>query len=116
MANRVQHTTGHQNEHGHAILSVSIACGILETVAVALRFVARRKLGARYRWDDWLILISLVPNWGMVIIGGVCEYGMALKVALLMPPLLVVADGKAGNHKDALNQAQLAIFLKVEQE
>ena len=69
MADTIQHTTGHQNQRGHAILIVSIVCGVLETLAVALRFLARQKLGAKLRSDDWLILVSLLPNYGMIVTG-----------------------------------------------
>ena len=73
MADRIQQTTGPQNRRGHAILTISIACGILETIAVALRFLARRKIASKYRMDDWLILSSLIPNYAMIVAGGFCE-------------------------------------------
>ena len=74
MADRIQPTTGPQNRRGHAILSISVACGILETIAVALRFLARRKIASQYRMDDWLILSSLIPNYAMIVAGGFCEF------------------------------------------
>lgn len=63
---------GQFNQRGHAILGVSITFGALETAAIALRFLARRKLNTRWRIDDWLILVALVPNYAMIVIGGFC--------------------------------------------
>lgn len=61
------------NHRGHAILSVCIACGVIETVAVALRFLARRRMKARLQIDDWFIFASLWPNYIMIITGGFRE-------------------------------------------
>lgn len=80
MADRIQDTTGPENQRGHAILSISIACGVLETIAVALRFLARRKVAAKYRFDDWLLLSSLIPNYAMIIDGGFRESNSLLAV------------------------------------
>jgi len=70
VSDQIHNETGPYNRRGDAILGVSIACGALETVAVALRFLSRRKLGANWRIDDWLILVALIPNYAMVIIFG----------------------------------------------
>ncbi|KAJ0426095.1 hypothetical protein BJY00DRAFT_124647 [Aspergillus carlsbadensis] len=37
------------------------------TIAVALRFVSRYISRAGFWWDDWVIAVSLVVNWGMDI-------------------------------------------------
>lgn len=73
MSDQLQDNTGPDNQRGHAILAVSITFGVLETVAVALQFLARRRLGAKWRIDDWLILGALIPNYGMIIVGGFSE-------------------------------------------
>ena len=65
------------NARGRAILCVCIACGVLETVAVALRFLARRRMKARLRIDDWLIFASLWPNYAMIITGGFRTYRLS---------------------------------------
>lgn len=63
--------SGHNdNDRGNALLSVSIAFGVLETIAVALRFLSRRKLGVKWQIDDWLIFVALIPNYAMIIIFG----------------------------------------------
>ncbi|KAL8677884.1 MAG: hypothetical protein Q9186_005726 [Xanthomendoza sp. 1 TL-2023] len=66
----IHHATTPPNRRGHAILSICIACGFVETVAVALRFLARRKMKARLQIDDWFIFASLWPNYAMIITGG----------------------------------------------
>ena len=71
MADPIQASTGQVgNSRGHVILSVCIACGVLETIAVALRFLARKRLGAGWRSDDWLIMAALIPNYVMIVLGG----------------------------------------------
>lgn len=117
MDNSLEHTTGHQNNRGHAIESVSIAFGVLESIAVALRFLAREKVGARYGLDDWLILVSLIPNYGMIIAGGFSKLNSLNPVwAILIEYYPVVSDGKAGNPKATLTHEQKVIFLKVNME
>lgn len=61
------------NNRGRAILTICIACGVVETVAVALRFVSRRRMKARLQIDDWFIFASLWPNYAMIALGGVRE-------------------------------------------
>ena len=80
MADRIQHPADSQNQRGHAILIISIACGVLETIAVALRFLARRKIAAKYRADDWLLLSSLIPNYAMIAAGGFREFHARIAV------------------------------------
>ena len=70
MLDQLHRDIGASNYRGQAVLDISIICGVLETVAVALRFLARRKIRAKWRSDDWLILIALVPNYGMIIDSG----------------------------------------------
>ena len=65
------------NRRGHAILAICIVCGVVESVAVALRFLARRKLKARLQVDDWFIFASLWPNYAMIITGGFCKSSFA---------------------------------------
>lgn len=42
------------------IVSSHIACLVIATVAVVLRFVARRMSGTRVGGDDWMIVAALV--------------------------------------------------------
>ena len=61
------------NHRGRVILSVCIACGVIETLAVALRFLSRAKIKARLGVDDWFIFASLWPKYVMILLGGFCE-------------------------------------------
>ncbi|KAL8992764.1 MAG: hypothetical protein Q9169_006858 [Polycauliona sp. 2 TL-2023] len=84
------------NHRGQAILSVCIACGVIETVAVALRFLARRRIKARLQIDDWFIFASLWPNYIMIVTGG-----------------FLVGEGGAGLSKAYLTHRQLVVFLEM---
>ncbi|KAL8994967.1 MAG: hypothetical protein Q9169_005208 [Polycauliona sp. 2 TL-2023] len=84
------------NEQGRAILGVCIACGVLESLAVGLRFLARRRMKASFRIDDWLIFASLWPNYAMIILGG-----------------FLVGEGKAGLPTAYLTPEQMVVFLQM---
>lgn len=102
-----------RNERGRAILCVCIACGILETVAVALRFLARRKMKARFQIDDWLIFASLWPNYSMIVTGSISEHSLLSISTVEALTFTVVGEGKAGLPTGALTAHQMVVFLKV---
>ena len=56
------------------VLRVTVACGILATAAVSLRFVARRKSKASFAADDWWMVASLSPSYGMLIVGSISPF------------------------------------------
>ncbi len=58
------------NPRGDAMLYVCVAVGAVVTIAVLLRLMARWKIKAAFAVDDWLIVASLVPTYGMLICGG----------------------------------------------
>ena len=104
MNDDIQYRTGPSKHRGHTILSVSVACGVLETIAVVLRFLARKKISARWRADDWIILLSLLLNYTMMIAGGLRGFvAYIIDVERADPDFLtVVVDGKAGNPRSIL--------------
>ena len=57
------------NPVGDLVVRVSIAFGITDTIAVALRLLARTRSKASLGADDALIAASLIPLYGMVVIG-----------------------------------------------
>ena len=57
------------NPRGDEVIRVTVACGVLEATAVILRFVARWKTEAKYAADDWLILLTLLPSYAMLLAG-----------------------------------------------
>ena len=61
------------------IAQVTVACGVLATVAVILRFVARWRSKASFAADDWWMVASLIPSYGMLAVGSISPFvGSAL--------------------------------------
>ncbi|KAL8903239.1 MAG: hypothetical protein Q9207_004050 [Kuettlingeria erythrocarpa] len=58
------------NPHGVFVVGFSIAVAVLDTLAVALRFLARHRSKASFAADDWWILGSLIPLYLMIGVGG----------------------------------------------
>ncbi len=48
---------------------VAVACGIIETIAVCLRLLARWKSKAQFAIDDWVIVATLIPSYAMLVLG-----------------------------------------------
>ena len=57
------------NPVGDLTVRLSIAFGVIDTVAVALRLLARTRTKASLAADDALITASLIPLYGMIVIG-----------------------------------------------
>ena len=57
------------NPVGDTVVRTSIVFGVIDTVAVALRLLARWTSNAAFAADDALIVASLVPLYGMIVIG-----------------------------------------------
>lgn len=54
------------NRRGDQVINLSIAVGIIATIAVGLRLLARWKSKASFAVDDWFIVGSLLPLYGMM--------------------------------------------------
>ena len=61
------------NSRGIWVVSISVVLGIIDALAVMLRFVARRKCKSGLAMDDWLLAASLIPNFCMIVIAGFCD-------------------------------------------
>ena len=48
---------------------VAVACGVIETIAVCLRLLARWKTRAQFAVDDWLVVATLIPSYAMLVLG-----------------------------------------------
>ena len=48
---------------------VAVACGVIETIAVCLRLLARWKSKAQFAIDDWVIVATLIPSYAMLVLG-----------------------------------------------
>lgn len=67
--------------NGAAIEAVTIVLIILITVAVALRFLARRLQSATWGWDDFL----MIPSWLTCLAVCICSLGQSMLVVLYAP-------------------------------
>ena len=84
------------NPRGDLVIRVTIVCGVLETLAVSLRLVARWRSKASFAADDWWIVATLIPSYAMLAVG-----------------CLMVTIGGGGRHADTLDRYQIETFLKV---
>lgn len=93
------------------VIHVTVACGVLATVAVCLRFAARWRSPASFAADDWWMVASLIPSYGMLAVGSI---SMLLHSSIsIMLTNRVITSGKGGQHADTLTESQIATFLKV---
>lgn len=56
------------------VIRVTVACGVLATLAVCLRLLARRKTKASFGADDWVMVASLIPSYGMLAVGSISAF------------------------------------------
>ncbi|KAL2043878.1 hypothetical protein N7G274_003398 [Stereocaulon virgatum] len=57
------------NRLGERVIVLSIVIDIVVTIAVILRFLARQKSKADFGIDDVLLVVSVIPQYVMVILG-----------------------------------------------
>lgn len=50
-----------------------VAMGVIDTLAVMLRLLVRKKNGTNIAADDWMIMASLVPAYCMIVTASLCE-------------------------------------------
>ena len=62
-----------KHARGHVAMRWIILFGVIDTLAVTLRFFIRRRHRIRLGADDWLILASLLPAYAMIILAGFCR-------------------------------------------
>ncbi|CAD6590680.1 MAG: hypothetical protein ASARMPRED_004965 [Alectoria sarmentosa] len=72
------------NPVGEHVIRTSIVFGVIDSVAVALRLLARWRSNAAFAADDVLIIASLIPLYAMIFIGhyGVEAGGLGLSTAV----------------------------------
>ena len=83
-----------ENPVGNQVIRVSIVLGALITLAVALRLLARWKSKANFAIDDVLIIISVLPQYVMIVIG---VLGSALEHCLITPKLTCCSGPQCRN-------------------
>lgn len=54
------------NPRGDQVINLSIAVGTIDTVAVGLRLLAEWTSKAPFATDNWFIVGSLIPLYGMI--------------------------------------------------
>ena len=69
------------SQRGALTFRVGIALGTIATLTVLLRFLARWRSKARFGADDCLIIISLIPSYGMIVESYLCTEFSALYCA-----------------------------------
>ncbi|MCJ1267984.1 hypothetical protein MMC22_007870 [Lobaria immixta] len=82
------------NPRGERAMRWSIAFGVIDTLAVMLRFFVRKnrtKIGA----DDWMIMASLVPAYSMIAFASIW-----------------ITKGGAGKHEADLTAPEMSLLLK----
>lgn len=57
------------NPVGDQVIRTSVALGVIDTFAVALRLLARWRSNAAFAADDALTVASLIPLYAMIFIG-----------------------------------------------
>lgn len=61
------------NPRGDSVVRWTIVLGVIDTFAVILRFLMRKKSGTKIAADDWWIMASLVPVYCMIGSASLCE-------------------------------------------
>ena len=56
------------------VIRVTVVCGILASVAVSLRFMARWRSQASFAADDWWMVASLIPSYSMLAVGSISSF------------------------------------------
>ena len=65
---RIMAASSENNPRGFQMIQVSFAMGVLASLAVALRFLARWRIRASFALDDCFLIASLFPFYGMLVI------------------------------------------------
>ncbi|MCJ1467562.1 hypothetical protein MMC07_006187 [Pseudocyphellaria aurata] len=83
------------NPRGDSVVRWTIVFGVIDTIAVMLRFYVRKYSGTKIAADDWMIMASLVPAYCMIVSAS-----------------LWVSKGGAGKHMEELTASELTLLLK----
>lgn len=108
------------NPRGARVAHWTIVFGVIDSLAVLLRFVVRKKSGTKIGADDWMILASLVPAYSMIVSANLCE--SALFEARIDYNRLFswtnsgISKGGAGKHQVDMTDLEMTLLLKVTRE
>ena len=106
-----------RNPVGDLVVRVSIAFGVIDTIAVALRLLARTRSKASLAMDDALITASLIPLYGMNVIGHLGQFEIHRFSAVLLTWIAVDGGGLgltlATNEEQGHKASSLRMLLKL---
>ena len=100
------------NHGGRLVLRTNIACGVLETIAVILRLAAQWKNNRKFYKDDWWIVATLIPSYGMMVVGMLSK-SASYTLSAGMTHYVVVTIGGGGRRGSTLTPSELVLFLKA---
>lgn len=83
------------NPRGDRVVHLTIVLGVIDTLAVILRFSVRKINGIKIGADDWMILASLVPAYCMIISTNLC-----------------ISKGGAGKHEADTTASEMTLLFK----
>lgn len=101
---------------GMNLCYISGAVGIIDTAAVLLRFVARRKSKAKFGVDDIFMACSLLPLYSMIVLSVLRAYSYIssfLVLHWLCILYTVITKGGLGRPMATLTPTEIYTFFKV---
>lgn len=101
------------NPRGTFVVYFSVAVAVIDTLAFALRIVARFQVKAAFAADDWWIVGSLIPLYLMIGAGAARTSPYALQRIDPDSCCLVTSAGGLGRSMHDLSAKELSTFLKV---
>ena len=104
------------NPRGVMVIAITATMGIVDFLAVVLRFVARSKTRMAIGADDWWLVASLVPFYAMIVCGFLRSFAPTTPFfpRELIPFLvIVVLRGGLGLQRTDLTAADVSYVLKV---
>jgi len=102
------------NPTGPEVIRTSVVWVVVATFAVILRLLARWLSRASFAVDDLLIVVSLLPQYGMMVVGYLGEYGNhQTQNALRHSRLAAVKHAGLGKPIVTVSPSQINQLLKV---
>lgn len=99
---------------GTALKNMSIVIGVIDAIAVMLRLLARWNTKAVIGVDDYLVVFSLLPMYGMIALS---HLGMCFMSLIYNPWSYLlwigVYKGGLGLSMAEVTPAQISVFFKV---
>ncbi|MCJ1463094.1 hypothetical protein MMC07_001699 [Pseudocyphellaria aurata] len=102
------------NPRGNNVMYWTIVLGVIDTLAVALRFLARKRSGTKIATDDWMIMASLVPAYWVTKEGaGKHERDLTLSEKILLLKYMTLGLITYGLTITAVKISILSLYRRV---